>query len=559
MISLALTVMALARTFSGTQTVNHLIPPAPSVLAKEEALEDLIEQARDSKKSTDQSLALIKQYEEKRGGPTPATAQWKLFFYSMDKRWDDAFRESAKARAQGILSLGGWLTDPQYLEDLNKQPLFKSESTAYAELTRKHVNDFDFSKTGLWSAKSSVELRGETWELSGLALYNALSQYSKYRRPRQTGSWFVDTTTFAAKGKGEDHLKIDYYVYVPKKYNPAIRTPVLMWVKGGWANNPLPIPATADAYLWDCPLLPEAQARNYIVIMPLCYSAVRMEYPGNARLLSDIVSQVKQVLNVDDDRVYMSGHSNGGTSCYASACENPTPFSCFYPINGWPTAAQHFPNMSNRQIEAMDGRLDDVFSAEGKTFYQKLAIEAGANWTEHWIEKGGHSYNSFIRPYSTSIFDHMALTQRHALSGDKVWEADKNGPDRVDWLQVVDVNEVAARAEWHKEILTRKAIRTKEGVGVGDTFVQNEKSGRVDAHYDSNSFSLKTSRIGKVRLWIHPKMVDMSKPVVVTVNGKEVINKKIDYSKPIMMNNFINTFDRTLVWVNYIDVEVPVE
>jgi len=42
-------------------------------------------------------------------------------------------------------------------------------------------------------------------------------------------------------------------------------------------------------------------------------------------------------------------------------------------------------------------------------------------------------------------------------------------------------------------------------------------------------------------------------------NGREVFNKVVDYDPVLMMNHFVDTFDRRLVWANTIDVDIPAD
>jgi len=143
------------------------------------------------------------------------------------------------------------------------------------------------------------------------------------------------------------------------------------------------------------------------------------------------------------------------------------------------------------------------------------------------------------------------------LSPEKIWEADKGQPRRVDWLELLEVDETRPRADWHKLVIARNSKRTDQGEELTDPLVQNEKSGCVKAVYNANTFTLTTSRVSKVKLWIHPEMVQLDKPVRVVANGKEVFNKVVNYDSILMMNQFFESFDRRLVWVNAITIDVP--
>ena len=46
----------------------------------------------------------------------------------------------------------------------------------------------------------------------------------------------------------------------------------------------------------------------------------------------------------------------------------------------------------------------------------------------------------------------------------------------------------------------------------------------IKAVYANNTFTIQASRVGSVEVKISPLMVDMSKPVRISVNGKELYN-----------------------------------
>ncbi|RYG35007.1 hypothetical protein EON81_14005 [bacterium] len=533
----------------------HLVPPRPEILAKEEAAWQLFEDSREDTLPLEKRIALLDRCEAALGGPKPVTLIYRFFYYAMAKRFDEAFKASEFARRHGDIS-GGFLYDEQYKE-IRKDPRWAAEVALFERLQAKNSETLNASTTGLWNAYAANRLRKLTFNGTGPEIYKALSGYSDYQKPRATGRWFVDTLGFASTTPNAGTVQIEYFVRIPKGYRPDRPTPVLMWLHGAWFYNGAPRTSSGDANHFDNPLLEESDRRGYIEIMPLPYRSVAMTAPGNSRLAPEILAQVKRVLNVDDDRVYIAGHSNGGSGGFAAAAECPTAFASFYPVNGWPLPDLHYVNMANRPIEGLTGEKEDLFLPAGVRELQGIAASAGADWTINWVPGGKHDYSSFMRPYAAPIFDHMAKVKRTALSAEKVWECDPGGPNRVDWLQVLAVDPARPRADWHTPVTARHSKRGDAGEILTDAFVQNEKSGCVRATYRDNVFDLKTSRVGKVRLWIHPEMVDMAKPVIVMANGREVFRAPVTYDQVGMMNGFIDSFDRRLVWANKVDVEIP--
>jgi C-terminal processing protease CtpA/Prc len=64
-----------------------------------------------------------------------------------------------------------------------------------------------------------------------------------------------------------------------------------------------------------------------------------------------------------------------------------------------------------------------------------------------------------------------------------------------------------------------------------DAFFYKPASGAVQARYYANIFELETSRVGAVKLYISPEMVNVDIPVRVIINGEEVFNDMVEYDK----------------------------
>ncbi|MCH2161273.1 MAG: hypothetical protein MK085_05300 [Phycisphaerales bacterium] len=55
---------------------------------------------------------------------------------------------------------------------------------------------------------------------------------------------------------------------------------------------------------------------------PGTYDGVRYDAPDHATYINNLIAWVKRNYNVDEDRVYIYGYSNGGYMCHRLACEN---------------------------------------------------------------------------------------------------------------------------------------------------------------------------------------------------------------------------------------------
>jgi len=93
-------------------------------------------------------------------------------------------------------------------------------------------------------------------------------------------------------------------------------------------------------------------------------------------------------------------------------------------------------------------------------------------------------------------------------------------------------------------------------VGFYDAFNYSMPSGAVKATYYGNHFNIETSLVSELIIYIHPKMVNLDIPVVVEINGKEVLNEIVKIDRDFMIDNFLENLDRKALWVNRIVLDV---
>jgi len=93
-------------------------------------------------------------------------------------------------------------------------------------------------------------------------------------------------------------------------------------------------------------------------------------------------------------------------------------------------------------------------------------------------------------------------------------------------------------------------------VGFYDAFNYSMPSGAVKATYYGNHFNIETSLVSELIIYIHPKMVNLDIPVVVEINGKEVLNEIVKIDRDFMIDNFLENLDREALWVNKIVLDV---
>ena len=118
-----------------------------------------------------------------------------------------------------------------------------------------------------------------------------------------------------------------YIVVVPENYDPTRTYHVRVQLHGG-ANRAEP----PDQNRMGVDRLPGAVEE--IKIFPSAWAESLWWFPSQVENLSKLLDKVKRTYNVDEDHVYLTGTSDGGTGVYFMAFRDTTPWSSFLPLIG---------------------------------------------------------------------------------------------------------------------------------------------------------------------------------------------------------------------------------
>jgi len=180
-------------------------------------------------------------------------------------------------------------------------------------------------------------------------------------------------------------------VHVPAGYNPAIPMPLLMLLHGYTENGPM-----EESYMQ---LTPLADAQGFLYLYPngtFDTSGNRFwnatdsccDFFGagldDSTYLSDLLEAVKQALNVDDRRVYLVGHSNGGFMSYRLSCDHPDLITAIASLAGatWDDPTDCAP-ASGVHVLQIHGTADTVILYGGGFFggaNQPGAVATAEQW-----------------------------------------------------------------------------------------------------------------------------------------------------------------------------------
>ena len=460
----------------------------------------------------------------------------------LSTNWEHIIGEYAQDEYANLLS------DPRW-SDLKSKAL-KAKQTFYDDLKAQEKEFYAVDKVPLNKTKD------------GKALYSEMKKQAGYL-PKQHQNYSLTLVI-------NDTARTAFFVHLPPNYNPAKRYPLLFFLHGAVRNNLLTdyLLAAWVLYDWNRYYTKYAELNDVILVFPQGSKEFNwMTSDKGFFMVPKILTLVKKAINVDDNKVFITGHSNGATGSFSYLMKQPTPFAGFYGFNTQPkvfTGGTFVENIKNRSFINFSTDKDYYYPPNANDDFTKLMNSINADYKEYRYNGFPHWFPEFdeSEPAYKILFADLLNRQRNPFPKEISWESDDNRYGNIDWLTNMKLDTLASRKAWHKEknfkinqwleYNEKDSLITKTVDKMAFDFPR--KSGKIRARYADNVFRIETSCIKSFTVNIAPEMVDTNKKVRIFVNGKLRFDKRIGYDASLMLKNFDATQDRNQVWINQIDI-----
>ena len=400
-------------------------------------------------------------------------------------------------------------------------------------------------------------------ETNGKRLYQKLRMAHPYL-PKQHQNYSISLPI-------NDSIKTAYFVHLPPNYSPDKKYPVLVFLHGAVRSNGL-VDYMDEEILggWNrfYPLYGDQQ--EVILVFPKGNRQFNWMKPDDGFfMVPQIVRQVKKVLNIEDNQVFVSGHSNGATGSFSYLIKAPTLFAGLYGFNTYPkvfTGGTFVKNAFNRSFTSFSTDRDYYYPPQAHDQMVHIMDSLGLVYQDYRFEGYPHWFPEFDESEEAYqiLFKDLLNRERNPFPNPIYWELDDLNHGEVDWLKITKLDTLKEKKDWHvainfsiKEWLQYNDNKELVPIKVNQpAFDFPRKSGAIRANVKDNIFRIETSRIKSVDLFISPEMVDLTRTVRVYLNGKLQFDDLIDYDIPFMKKWFSENWDRTQIWVNVISLEI---
>ena len=254
-------------------------------------------------------------------------------------------------------------------------------------------------------------------------------QRGKVHGPQKTGVVRLHNRT-------SDGVEHHYVLNVPESYDPGRRYQVRFHLHGGVGARSTNAPVGAGT-------IGALAGAEQIYVIPYAWNEAPWWSDDQVLNLVEILDATKRLYNVDENRVVVSGVSDGGTGAYWVAMRETTPFASFLPLNGyWMVLASgdvddgmvFANNLRNKPVFAVNGGRDRLYPTSVVDPHIAIMKRGGVTVDYHPQPEAGHNtawWPDVKDAFETFVRDHP----RQPLPDTLTWETSRtNTGNRAHWL-----------------------------------------------------------------------------------------------------------------------------
>ena len=333
--------------------------------------------------------------------------------------------------------------------------------------------------------------------------------------------------------------------YIPSRYSPGRPTGVLVFLHGA-VRQPPPGGGAHEAR----DIGKAVDDLEYIKIGPSTYEGAEWGQAAVRELVHYALDTVKQRFNVDEDRVYLAGDSDGGRGTYAILETEATSYAAAVPVIGAPGGVTRFANLRNLPFFAINGTEDSIFEfARVKELADQMK-GCGFDLEFKAIEGGKHNPFFFVE-HGDEVRKFLTAHPRTALPPVVDWQVD---PGREGYEQ----SPAARTFRWIRIEETGKAPKDGEFDDWGP-LIRRDLPRLCAKKLEGNRVEVTTWQVKRFTILVSDEMFDLDEPIEIVVNGTVRFAEKLAPDARVALEEARLLNDRKLVFSNRVTLSVTAE
>jgi poly(3-hydroxybutyrate) depolymerase len=342
------------------------------------------------------------------------------------------------------------------------------------------------------------------------------------------------------------HGAFNYWLVVPVTYDPARACQVRFQLHGGVMREDSTLRGDGSVRL---------AGAEQIYIMPAGWSEAPWWSDQQAGALRAILEDVKREYNVDENRVVLSGVSDGGTGAYFIAMRDTTPYASFLPLNGYVLVLRSpelairgdlfLNNLRNKPFYIVNGGKDPLYPSEAVEPSIGHLSQGGVPVVYRPQPTAGHD-TSWWSALKDDFEDFVRRHPRDPLPDALTWEVSETRTwNRAHWLVIDRMGSTPGDAK------TLPDLNLSGGMPV----FRNGKSGRVDLIRSGNTVTATTRGVKEFTLLLSPDRFDFARNVKVIVNGRVAFDGRVERNLATLTKWAARDDDRTMLFAAEIRIQ----
>jgi predicted esterase len=314
--------------------------------------------------------------------------------------------------------------------------------------------------------------------------------------------------------------QVKYWVQVPPEYDPYRRYPCIVTLNGGATTPQQQIDWWAGSYN------PAVQTRygqatrhGYIVIAPRWTREHQRQYEFSSREHAAVLLPLRDAckrFSIDADRVFLTGHSMGGTAAWDVGLAHPDLWAGVMPIVAMPSGTPTDPTFKYISQYSENAKYVPLYFVCGEKDSSKWA--SAHDWDEYLTKIGydamvveylGRGHEAFFDEIQ-HLFDWMRLHKRDFFPKEFTVESLRPWDYFFWWVETANPRPISVilPAEW------------------GDGPRPSKKPTPAETKVDPlapNGVTVQSKSCGKVTVWLSPELVTFNDTLKVVINGNRYL------------------------------------
>lgn len=307
-----------------------------------------------------------------------------------------------------------------------------------------------------------------------------------------------------------------YYVQLPSNYDPRRPTPAMVSLHGQTSA------ADSVRRIWGR----HADRWGMILIAPEYIYGRKWGYHFSVQEHEAVLGALWHAAgryNIDEDRVFLQGHSQGGHACWDVGAAHAGRFAGVVPIIGAPLMKAGYPNFHDVAAYSVDGSLDGAAPAMNRG-WASAVMRTKCDAT--YVELVGRGHEGFSEEYE-------AIGR---------WLRRRRRPPGPEQITLIGFRGVDCRRAWvrvrgvRKDLPDRMLRRAVNPV-------------RVIARCRNNTITATVTNVTKIQFFLSADLIDFSKPVTIYVNGKRRLRRFFRPDWALALSESLRRRDRQRIFL----------